>query len=302
MLAGVDVRRDAPRNLDLKHFDDEGVFQPVTSNNLTLSFVEPFISLDGPLGKHLHYEHGSSAGTCLDGQSGPHQSQNSFDRLATLTLPKGTLTLLPPDGWYVPTLAFSYGDACHREDPRIGNGTGQPTLLAPSHAYQLVLSKVIKQTQLNLTLRHVSNSQELAKIDPDTGLQQIVGPSLNQVLAVSQQRNFSHGAVYVSYSQADARARDAQTDPPVPQAPRMIWDAIASENNLPFHLQVRGEFEYVKAKPLGDGFTSLPVREIRGAVLRLFKENRMSVGANFLLASGYTGQTTETLAIPILPG
>jgi hypothetical protein len=24
----------------------------------------------------------------------------------------------------------------------------------------------------------------------------------------------------------------------------------------------------------------------------------MSVGANFLLASGYTGQTTETLAIP----
>jgi len=82
----------------------------------------------------------------------------------------------------------------------------------------------------------------------------------------------------------------------------MICDAIASENNLPFHLQVRGEFEYVKAKPLGDGFTSLPVREIRGAVLRLFKENRMSVGANFLLASGYTGQTTETLAIPILPG
>jgi hypothetical protein len=27
----------------------------------------------------------------------------------------------------------------------------------------------------------------------------------------------------------------------------------------------------------------------------------MSVGANFLLASGYTGQTTETLAIPTDP-
>ena len=37
--------------------------------------------------------------------------------------------------------------------------------------YQLVFSKVIKQTQLYVTLRHVSNSQELAKIDPDTGLQ-----------------------------------------------------------------------------------------------------------------------------------
>jgi hypothetical protein len=81
----------------------------------------------------------------------------------------------------------------------------------------------------------------------------------------------------------------------------MIWDAIASKNNRPFHLQVRGEFKYVKAMPLGDGFTGLPVREIRGAVLRSFKENQMSVGANFLLASGYTGQTTETLAIPTDP-
>src|SRR5271167_1113073 len=40
LLAGVDLRRDAPRNLDLKHVDDDGFFQPVTSNNLTLSFVE----------------------------------------------------------------------------------------------------------------------------------------------------------------------------------------------------------------------------------------------------------------------
>ena len=63
----------------------------------------------------------------------------------------------------------------------------------------------------------------------------------------------------------------------------------------------RGEFEYVKAKPLGDGFTGVPVREIRGAVLRPFLENRMSVGANFLLAGGYTGQTTETLALPSDP-
>jgi hypothetical protein len=41
----------------------------------------------------------------------------------------------------------------------------------------------------------------------------------------------------------------------------------------------------------------VPVREIRGAVLRPFLESRMSIGANFLLASGYTGQTTETLAL-----
>lgn len=124
-------------------------------------------------------------------------------------------------------------------------------------------------------------------------------PHRADVVAVSLQRNFSRGAFYVSYSQADAR--DTRTGEPVPEAPRTIWDTVASENQLPFRLQARGEFEYVKAKPLGDGFNGVPVREIRGAVLRPFFENRMSIGADFLLASGYTGQTTETLALPSDP-
>src|ERR1039458_4787930 len=94
----------------------------------------------------------------------------------------------------------------------ICDGTGDPTLLAPSRAYQLIFSKVIKQTQFYFTLKRVSNSLELAKIDPDTGLQQIVGPSLNKVLSVSLQRNFSQGAIYVSYAQADAR--DTETGLP----------------------------------------------------------------------------------------
>ncbi|MGB7844116.1 MAG: TonB-dependent receptor [Candidatus Acidiferrum sp.] len=299
LLAGVDLRRDAPRNLDLKHVDDQGVSQPVTSNNLTLSFVEPFVSLDGSIGKHVHYDLGVRPEQVWMDNQDIINPQNSFNKLATLTLPKGTLTLLPPNRWYLPTVAFSYGEAFHTEDPRIGAGTGQPTLLSPSRAYQLVFSKVIKQAQLSVTARRVSNSQELAKIDPDSGLQQAVGASLNKVLAVSLQRNFSRGAFYVSYSQADAR--DTLTGEPVPEAPRTIWDAVVSENQLPLHLQARAEFEYVKAKPLGDGFTGIPVREIRGAILRPFLENRMSIGANFLLASGYTGQTTETLALPSDP-
>jgi hypothetical protein len=43
------------------------------------------------------------------------------------------------------------------------------------------------------------------------------------------------------------------------------------------------------------GFVGFPVTEIRGAVLRPFLDNRMSLTANFLIASGYTGQTTEVL-------
>lgn len=296
LLAGVDLRQDAPRNLDLKRADEQGVFQPVTSNNLTLSFVEPFISLDGSASKYFHYDFGvRQEEVWMDNQDLTHP-QNTFNQRAALTLPKGTITVLPPNRSPLPTIAFSYGETFHTEDPRIGNGAGQPALLAPSRACQLVLSKVVKQTQIYVTLRRISTAQELAKIDPDTGLQQMIGPSLNRVLSVSLQRNFSRGAIYMSWAQADAR--DTQTRQPVPEAPRMIWDLVLSENRLPFRLQVRGEFEYVKAKPLGDGFTGIPVSEIRGAVLRPFMENRMAIGVNFLLASGYTGQTTEVLALP----
>ena len=299
VMAGVDMRRDAPRNLDLRRIDDNGIFQPVTSNNLTLSFVEPFASIDGTASRYLHFNLGVRQEEVWMNNQDFINPQNSFNKLATLTLPKATLTLLPPDRWYLPIVSFSYGEAFHTNDPRIGNGADQPTLLAPSRAYQLVLSKVIKQTQFYVTLRRVSNSLELAKIDPDTGLQEIVGPSLNKVIAISAQRNFSRGSLYVSYAQADAR--DSITGLPVPEAPRVIVDAVGSLNQLPGHLRLRGEYEFVKAKPLGDGFTGVPVNEFRGAVLRTFGENRMSIAANFLIASGYTGQTTEVLALPNEP-
>lgn len=135
LMTGVGLRRDAPRNLDLKHVDDAGVFQPVTSNNLTLSFAEPFVSLDGRVSRYLHYDLGVRQEQVWMDNQDIINPQNSFNKLATLTLPKGTLTLLPPDRCYLPTLAFSYGEAFHTEDPRIGTGTGQPTLLSPSRAY-----------------------------------------------------------------------------------------------------------------------------------------------------------------------
>ena len=225
---------------------------------------------------------------------------NSFDKTTSLALPKATLTLFPNAPGPLPLIAASYGEAFHTEDPRIGNAPGTPaipSLVAPSRAWQLRISKPFHQFQANLTLRRTFNSQELAKIDPDTGLQENFGPSVNHVIELSVQRNFTHGAFYISYAQADAR--DTQTGQPVPEAPRLIWDAVASENNLPFGLQAREEFEFVRAKPLGDGFTGVPVYETRGAILRPFAENTMSLAVNFLIAKGYTGQTTEM--IPFQP-
>ena len=76
--------------------------------------------------------------------------------------------------------------------------------------------------QVYLTLRRVSNSLELAKIDTDMGLQEVVGPSLNKVIVVSMQGNFSGGSLYISYAQSDAC--DRITGEPIPEAPRLIFE------------------------------------------------------------------------------
>jgi hypothetical protein len=85
---------------------------------------------------------------------------------------------------------------------------------------------------------------------------------------------------------------------PVPEAPRLIFDVLGTVDRLPFHLRARGEYEEVGRKPLGDGFTAVPVKELRGAVVRPLWKGRLDAGVNFLIATGYTGQTTEVLALP----
>jgi len=295
-LAGLDLRRDAPRDLDLRTADAEGAFHLTTSNDLTLSFVEPYAAVDGNLSKYLHYDVGIRREQLWFDNRDILHPQNSFDSPTGLSLPKATVTILPPESTLLPTFAFSYGEAFHTEDPRIGNGVGTPTLVAPSRAYQLVAAKAVKGADLRLTLKHVTNSQELAKIDPDTGLQEDVGPSINRVISLSVQRTFAQGSIFISYAQADAR--DRLLGAPVPEAPRLIWDAVATENQLPFRLRARAEFEYVRAKPLGDGFVGVAVPEFRGAILRPFLDGRMTLSTEFLIANGYTGQTTEVFSYP----
>jgi Carboxypeptidase regulatory-like domain len=297
VLTGVDLRRDAPRDLDLHRLDAAGVFEPVTSNNLTLSFVEPYIALDGALSKYFHYDVGLRREEVWIDNEDILAPQNSFDQPAAISLPKATLTFLPPASasTFLPAIALSYGEAFHTEDPRIGtNDAANPTLLAPSHAYQLVIDKPIDKFDFKITLRHTTNAQELAKIDPDTGLQEDEGPSINRSLTVSLQRNFNHGSLFASYAQADAR--DRLTGAPVPEAPRNLWDVVGTYDHLPLHLQSRAEFEYVAAKPVGDGFTGPSVTEFRGELLRPFRDGRLLLSTQFLIAHGYTGETTETFA------
>jgi len=172
--------------------------------------------------------------------------------------------------------------------------------VATAHSYQIVASKAIHKTDVKLTLGHVTSSAELAKIDPDTGLQFNEGPSRLRFMTVAVRRNFNQGSLLATFSKADAR--DLDSGQPTPEAPRTIFDLLGTIQKLPLRLQARGEFEYVGTKPLGTECnpanpnaecTGTPVKEFRGAVIRPFMNGRLTAGVNFLIASGYTGQTTE---------
>jgi carboxypeptidase family protein len=301
LLAGLDLRRDAPRDLDLKRVDAAGIFQPVTSNDLTLGFATPYVSLDGGLTRYFHYDIGVRQEEVFFDNVDKIDALNSFHARPGLTLPKGTFTILPPADRFLPHVSFSFGEGFHTNDPRIGQAsTTRGTLLAPSHASQLVLQKNIYRTDFRITLERVTNAQELAKIDPDTGLQQDVGPSITKSITVTARRSFSLGYLQGSFARADAH--DQIGGQPIPEAPRLIWDAVGGINRLPFGLRARSEFEYVGRKflgndALGNVLTATPVREFRGSLGRTFGEKRFDAGVNFLLANGFTGQTVETLAL-----
>ena len=302
LLAGFDLRRDAPRGLDLKRADASGVFQPVTSNDLTLGFVTPYASLDGSVTPYFHYDIGVRQEEVFFNNVDKIVAANSFDAQQGLTLPKATFTFLSPKNAFIPRVSFSIGEGFHTNDPRIGSvGTSRGTILVPSHASQLVLQKNVYQTDFRITLARVTDAEELAKIDPDTGLQQNVGPSIVKSITVSARRYFSFGYVQGSFARADAH--DRIIGQPIPEAPRLIWDAVGGINRLPFGLRARGEFEYVGRKFLGNDdagnvLTAVPVREFRAALDRSFAEGRFDVAVNFLLAGGFTGQTVESLALP----
>jgi len=307
LLAGFDYDREAPRRDDLDHYSlfnpsaptYYGPFTPVDGNNITISSLTPYLAAEGALASRLRYYLGWRRDQIdIDNDDLLH-AQNSFQKWVGVNSPKATVSFLPKESWYAPLISLSFGQAFFTEDPRIGTGSSVGTPVAASHSYQAVASKTFHKTDVKLTLGHVTSSAELAKIDPDTGLQFNEGPSRLRFLTVAVRRDFSQGSLLATFSKADAR--DLDTGEPTPEAPRTLFDLLGTIQKLPLHLQARGEFEYVGTKPLGTGCLAnlnaecrgTPVKEFRGAVVRPFVNGRFTAGVNFLVASGYTGQTTE---------
>jgi len=204
---------------------------------------------------------------------------------------------------WLPEVSVSYARAFHANDPRIGNQvTGETaasdgSLIISAHEWQAVARKQIADgTELRVVLARVANAGELAKLDADTGLQENVGPAVNRYVTVAVTHRRSWVFWQANWSEADAR--DRTDGSPIPEAPRMIADTSATFTHLPQRLTAQGEFEYVKAKPLGDGITGVALTEVRLGLYREWLDGRLTAGVQGQFVNGFSGQTTETLALP----
>ncbi|MGB6691330.1 MAG: TonB-dependent receptor [Terracidiphilus sp.] len=310
-MAGVDYNEDDPRRDNLDHYLSAnpqvyGPFVKVLANNLKIRDIAPYAALHGDLGKHVRLYAGLRPDRIEMKNTDLLKPADSFDLWKGFLNPKATLAWTPGTSRWLPSAAFSIGQAFFTEDPRIGvapgAASGASALASPferSHSEQLVLEKAFSATDVRITLGRTTTTATLAKIDPDNGLPQDLGPGNLKFLTASIRRQFSFGSLQGVFSKADARLAGTATTPGMvtPEAPRTIFDALAAIDRLPGGLRARGEYEYVGHKLLdGGGFEAVPVGETRVAMVRPLLNGRLELGANGLLGRGYTGQTTETFA------
>ena len=308
LLGGLDYEREAPRRDDLDRFgffDPSrphyyGTFVPVDANNVTIDSITPHLAAQGSVSHHFQYYLGWRHDEISFDNRDLLTPRNSFNRSLGVNSPKATLSFVPGASRFAPLVALSFGESFFTEDPRIGLGNTAGTPVAKARSYQLSVSKATRGTDIRLTLGHVTKSAELAKIDPDTGLPFNEGPSRLRFVSLAVRHNFALGSIQTSISKADAR--DLASGGPTSEAPRTIFDFLGTIQRLPLHLEAKGEFELVGRKPLGTGCDPLnpnaecvgtPVKEFRGAWVRPFLDGRVDAGVNFMIARGYTGQTTE---------
>ena len=323
VLAGMDYEREAPRRDDLDHYNFYnpaapsyyGLFTKIDGNNVTIAPVTPYVAGEGEFSKYVHYYLGWRRDEIDITNQDLITPANSWSKWVGVNSPKATITIVPEDSWYVPLIAFSFGKSFFTEDPREGTALDGPTTVDPvktARSYQLVASKTFNKTDLKLTLGHETQTAEYGKIDPDQGLQFDLGPGRIRYLAATLRQSLTHGALLATFEQADARLVTPSFSI-VPEAPRLIGDFTGTYQKLPFRLQAKGEFEYVGRKVVGNGCSEssymsgdpnalnyyclgVANKEFRLAVSRPFLEGRLNVGVNMLIATGWTGQTTENFA------
>ncbi len=309
-MAGLDYNEDDIHRDNLDHYlsDDPQIYGPfvkVLSNNITIREVAPNVAVHANLGRHLQLYGGLRHEWIQLNNEDVLKPEASSSQWQSFESPKATLTWSPGVGAsrWLPAASFSIGQGFFTEDPRISVAASGSTAspIERSHSEQLVLEKEFSMTDVRVTLGQTTTTATLAKIDPDNGLAEDEGRGRLKYLTASARHQFSFGIVQAVFSKADARDEDSGL--PAAEAPRTIFDALTTLDRLPLGLHARGEYEYVGHKLLDvgnpqhpDQYEAIPVGETRLALIRTFMNGRLQLGANGMIARGYTGQTTETFA------
>ncbi len=113
--------------------------------------------------------------------------------------------------------------------------------MSRAHAYQLEASETLRHTEMRVTAGHSTLGEQLAKIDPDTGLQEDQGPGRVRFVSADLRQTLSRGWVMATLEKADAR--DLNTGQPTAEAPRTIVDLVGMLERLPLRLNAKAEFE-----------------------------------------------------------
>jgi hypothetical protein len=319
-MAGFLYNQDDIHNDDLDHYlsatyPTYGAFVPVLGNNVTIRELAPYLAVHGNLGKHVQFYAGLRHEQVEMRNLDKFRDASSFDKWIEFEQPKATVTWSPGAGsaHWLPSASFSMGQGFFTEDPRTylassATGTGAEALANPverSRSEQLVLDKSFSGTEAHVTLGITTTTATLAKIDPDNGSASDLGPGTLKFLTASARHQFGFGSLQTVFSKADARLETFNGIPGtvVPEAPRTILDVLATLDKLPGNLRGRSEYEYVGHKFLDIGnsqhpeqYEAIPVGEVRMALVRPFLDGRLEIGTDVMVARGYTGQTTESLA------
>ncbi len=112
VMVGVDEARDAPRRLELDHYLSldpaiYGPFAKVTENNLTINDAAPFAAVSGRLLGHLRYSLGWRQDEVKVGNTDLVNPANSFDQLASVSNPKGTISWAPSGRSVLPVVSWA---------------------------------------------------------------------------------------------------------------------------------------------------------------------------------------------------
>src|SRR5215472_1673018 len=125
-MAGVDYLREAPRRQDLDHYQSTtpafyGPFQKVTANDITMSFLTPYLTVNGRLLSWLHYYLGWRRDQIDFHDIDLLHPSNSYQKWTGVNSPKATISV-PSERTLLPSVSFSFSQAFFTNDPRIGAG------------------------------------------------------------------------------------------------------------------------------------------------------------------------------------